>query len=127
MKILIMLSLAALLASGCASKNSASSSAQVSAKAKTPATPLVLDVRTPEEFQNGHIDGAVNVPIDDLASRIDDMVPDKNTPIRVHCQSGGRSARAKKLLDSKGYAHVEDLGSLAHARQVVAAQNQPQQ
>jgi rhodanese-related sulfurtransferase len=37
----------------------------------------------------------------------------------VHCQSGGRSARAKKLLDSQGYTQVEDLGSLAHAREVI--------
>lgn len=78
---------------------------------------LVLDVRTAEEFNRGHIQGATNVPIQELEKRIEQVAPNKTAPIAVHCQGGGRSARAKKLLDGKGYTNVEDLGSLANARE----------
>ena len=63
---------------------------------------LVLDVRTPEEFQAGHIAGAVNVPIDELLVRIRQVAPERDTSIAVHCQSGGRSARAKKMMNDEG-------------------------
>jgi phage shock protein E len=94
-------------------------------QAKTITSPrlLVLDVRTPQEFKSGHVKGAVNVPLDELAARIGLVAPDKDTPIAVHCQSGGRATRAKKLLDSEGYTHVENLGSLAHAREVIEGGN----
>ena len=79
----------------------------------------VIDVRTPEEFAAGHINGAVNVPVNEIEQRIANVAPDKNAPLMVHCRSGQRSARAKTMLDRLGYANVTDLGSLAHARAVV--------
>ncbi len=79
----------------------------------------VVDVRTPEEFARGHVKGAVNVPLRDIDLRIESIAADKDAPLLVHCQSGGRSARAKDILDRKGYTRVYDLGSLAHARQVM--------
>jgi phage shock protein E len=119
-KTALILCITAVLCWGCASENKEQSTTG-SKSAVAPARPsrVVLDVRTPAEYASGHIDGALNLPIDELATRIGSVVPDKDTSIKVHCQSGGRSARAKKLLDQWGYANVEDLGSLAHAREVL--------
>ena len=79
----------------------------------------VIDVRTPEEYASGHVGGAVNVPVNEIEQRIAAVAPDKSTPLWVHCRSGNRSARAKATLDRLGYTNVTDLGSLAHAREVV--------
>jgi phage shock protein E len=130
MKLLLFAVSGMLLLSACTgNKTSRSTSGlgqQQSALGAEPGSPpasmpklLVLDVRTPEEFNGGHVAGAVNVPLDELPMRISQVAPQKDAPLAVHCQSGGRSARAKKLLDSRGYTQVQDLGSLAHARQVL--------
>ena len=60
---------------------------------------MLLDVRSPGEFAGGHIDGAVSIPVQELAGRIDEL-GDKTGQIVVYCQSGNRSAMAKRLLDS---------------------------
>lgn len=72
----------------------------------------LLDVRSPEEFGGGHIDGAINIPVQQLAGRTGDL-GDKDKQIVVYCQSGGRSAMAKRLLDSEGFGNVHDLGGIA--------------
>lgn len=72
----------------------------------------LLDVRSSEEFGGGHIDGATNIPVQELAGRSDEL-GDKETPIVVYCQSGGRSAMAKRLLENQGFANVHDLGGIA--------------
>ena len=64
---------------------------------------LVLDVRTPEEYAKGHIPGAVNVPIDHLSQRIQEMQLSKNTTIVTTCDRGGRSSRAALELQKMGY------------------------
>jgi phage shock protein E len=79
----------------------------------------VIDVRTAEEYEIGHVKGATNIPVDQIETRIAGVVPDKSAPLVVHCQSGRRSARAKATLDKLGYTQVTDLGSLANARKVV--------
>ena len=71
----------------------------------------LLDVRSPEEFAGGHIDAAVNIPIQELSGRIDEL-GDKTDPIVVYCQSGTRSAMAKRMLETNGFASVHDLGSM---------------
>ena len=71
----------------------------------------LLDVRSPEEFAGGHIDGALGIPIQELSGRIDEL-GDKADPIVVYCQSGTRSAMAKRILESNGFASVHDLGSM---------------
>jgi len=69
----------------------------------------LLDVRTPEEYRLGHIAGSINVPLDQIYN----YSGDKNTLIFVHCQSGGRSRRAKHALISIGYINVTDIGGIA--------------
>jgi phage shock protein E len=71
---------------------------------------VLLDVRTPEEFATGHIDGAINIPVDDLDGRLSE-VGDKDKPVIVYCRSGSRSARAAKTLARAGYA-ARDLGPM---------------
>lgn len=71
--------------------------------------PLVLDVRTPEEYASGHIPGAVNIPFDQLAGRMDELKAGKSDEIVVHCQSGRRAAMAEKTLAAAGYTDVRDL------------------
>jgi len=80
---------------------------------------LLLDVRTPEEFQAGHLKGAVNVPYQDVAARIGELSPNKSAPLLVYCKSGGRSGIARSTLRRMGYSDAHNLGSLERARQLL--------
>ncbi len=64
---------------------------------------LILDVRTPREYATGHVPEAVNVPIDILARKINQMQVSKTTPIVTMCDHGGRSSRAAMELQKMGY------------------------
>ena len=68
-----------------------------------------LDVRTEEEFQFGHIKSAINIPIDELRSRINEIRVDKDTPIYVNCESGARSYNAICILKNLGYSNLYNL------------------
>src|SRR6201995_2165918 len=71
---------------------------------------LVIDVREPEEWGNGHIPGAKHVPKSYLESRIEGAAPDRSQHIVLYCQSGNRSAwAARTLLDDLGYEQVESM------------------
>ncbi len=73
--------------------------------------PLLLDVRTPDEFSAGHVANAVNVPVSELAGRLDELAEHRQDPIYVICHSGGRSARAAALLRDAGFeAPINVLG-----------------
>lgn len=61
----------------------------------------LIDVRETDEFAAGHVPGAVNLPLSELASRYQELAADK--PYHIICQMGGRSAQACAFLDSKGY------------------------
>ena len=73
---------------------------------------LLLDVRTPGEFSGGHIEGALNIPVAELSGRIAE-VGDTQRDVVVYCRSGGRSARAKSILEGAGYTKVHDLGAMS--------------
>jgi phage shock protein E len=85
------------------------------------AGPVIIDVRTPEEYAQRHIDGALNLPHDTISARIADAVPDKNTPIILYCRSGRRSGIALDILKGMGYSKVENYGSLDQAQQRLGA------
>ena len=72
---------------------------------------MLVDVRSAGEFSGGHIEGAISIPIQELSGRTDEL-GDKSSPIVLYCQSGARSAMAKRLLQSKGFSQVHDLGSM---------------
>lgn len=69
----------------------------------------LLDVRSPEEFQNGHIPGAVEIPLKELSRRLKELPADKTQPILVYCNNGDRSARAARLLYNEGRKDVYHL------------------
>lgn len=71
----------------------------------------LVDVRTEEEYKNGTIEFAINIPLDKI-NEIENKVSDKDTPIIVFCQSGTRSEKAAERLIDMGYLHVYDLGSI---------------
>lgn len=72
----------------------------------------LVDVRTPQEFADGHIDGAVNIPVQELDRRLTELEP-KNEPIVLYCRSGRRSSDAARMLTEAGYTSVHDLGAMS--------------
>ena len=72
----------------------------------------LVDVRTPEEFSRDHIEGAVNIPVGELENRLGEL-GDKQGSVVLYCRSGARSARAKALLESRGFTRVVNLGSMS--------------
>ena len=71
---------------------------------------LLIDVRTVQEFDSGHIAGAVNIPVESLESRLSEVPRDQT--IVVYCRSGNRSAQAARILTQAGYTGIYDLGGL---------------
>src|SRR5712691_3213775 len=69
----------------------------------------LIDVREHDEWEQGHIPGAVHVPRGYLESRIEGVVPDRSTPVVLYCASGARSAFAAKTLAELGYENVSSL------------------
>jgi phage shock protein E len=81
---------------------------------------VVVDVRTPSEFASGHLPGAINIPLSDVAKMIPGRFPDRRNAILLHCASGARSEVAKRKLKTLGYTNAFNLGSYARAKQVIA-------
>lgn len=76
-------------------------------------TPLVVDVRTVEEFEAGAYPGAVNIPLDELSHRYRELGTNLKRDITVYCASGARSAYAQNLLQQMGYQQVKNGGGLS--------------
>lgn len=76
----------------------------------------VIDVRTTGEYQDGHLAGAINVPLATLGRDMGRVAPDKGCPILLYCASGARSAAGQKALEQIGYTNVHNLGSFPRAR-----------
>lgn len=72
----------------------------------------LVDVRSPEEFATGHLPGARNIPVDELASRLQEIGP-RNQAVVVYCASAGRSASAARLLAGAGFTQVHNLGPMS--------------
>ena len=79
------------------------------------AMPLVIDVRTVREWNNGHLEGAVLIPYDQIGEKIGAVVKDKSQRIYVYCRTGRRTQIAKEALEKLGYKDVVNLGSLEDA------------
>ena len=76
---------------------------------------LVVDVRTPQEFQIEHLDNAINYPLSEIAENFANI--DKNKSIVVYCRSGARSGRAYDFLVSQGFTNVHNAGGLEEVQQ----------
>ena len=69
----------------------------------------IIDVREELEWNDGHIPSATLVPLGDVLDRIESVVPDKSTPLLVHCAAGARSARAVARMQSIGYTNAVSM------------------
>ena len=73
---------------------------------------VLLDVRTPDEYRQGHIPGSKNVPLQSI-DKVTGMINNKDTPIFVHCLSGARSRQAAAVLQQLGYTNVKNIGGIS--------------
>ena len=70
---------------------------------------VLIDVRTRQEFLEGHLDGAILIPYYEIESKIKGVVPDNNKTIIVYCKNGGRSQKACSSLKKLGYSDIYNL------------------
>lgn len=82
---------------------------------KTTSGAILLDVRTKEEFLEGHVPGSMNLPLQEI-DRIGSVSADKKTPLFVYCYSGARSSQAVKALEKRGYENVKNIGGISGYR-----------
>ena len=73
---------------------------------------VLLDVRTPQEYGEGHIPGSKNVPLQTL-DKVRSVVENKDTELFVYCYSGARSKQATVVLGQMGYTNVQNIGGIA--------------
>ena len=69
----------------------------------------IIDVRSKQEYNEGHLDGAINIPLFDIKMDIKNHIADKNRIIVVYCDAGVRSLKAQKVLNMQGYKNVYNL------------------
>ena len=73
---------------------------------------IILDVRTQEEYDQGHISGAVLIPNTEIEERAEEELPDKDQLILVYCRSGNRSKKAAQILGELGYTNIKEFGGI---------------
>ena len=73
---------------------------------------IILDVRTPEEFADKHIPGAINIPNETIGTEEIPELPDKDRLIMVYCRSGNRSKQASEKLATLGYTNIVEFGGI---------------
>ena len=83
---------------------------------------IILDVRTPGEFKEGHIINAVLLPLDKIREHAEAIIPDKNYTLLIYCRSGNRSNQAALLLSEMGYLSVYDFGGIINWHREVVMQ-----
>jgi rhodanese-related sulfurtransferase len=83
--------------------------AELAGRLEAGSAPLVLDVRTAEDFAAGHIPGALNIPLAELPDRVDELGADRSREIVVHCNSGRQAALAEQWLADAGFSALRDL------------------
>ena len=109
-KLLTVVCLAAAFAVPVAAQAAAAKPAEKTAAQPAKAKGIWIDVRTPEEFKEGHLTDAVNIPVDQIGARIGSVSPDKSAPVNLYCRSGRRSEAALQELKKMGYTNVTNHG-----------------
>lgn len=69
----------------------------------------IIDVRSPQEYKEGHINGAISIPDYQIKREIQKKIPNKNELIVVYCSTGHRSQKSQKILENLGYTNVYNL------------------
>ena len=80
-------------------------------EARSTSGSIMLDVRSPEEYRSGHIEGAYNIPISAIG-KASSVIKDKDAPLFVYCLSGSRSAMACRELEHMGFSAVTNMGGI---------------
>ena len=73
---------------------------------------IILDVRTQEEYDQGHIPGAIVIPHEEIADKAEEVLTDKDQLILVYCRSGRRSKLAAEALVELGYTNIKEFGGI---------------
>lgn len=73
---------------------------------------VIIDVRSKNEYNTGYIENAINIPVDSIQYKIENIVSDKNKKILLYCRSGARAQEAAKKLASLGYSNVYSFGGI---------------
>ena len=76
---------------------------------------ILLDVRSPQEYREGHIPGSQNIPLQTI-DKVRAVAENKEVPLYVYCHSGGRSRQAVQMLRQMGYRNVTNIGGIAAYR-----------
>lgn len=85
---------------------------------------LWIDVRTVEEYNAGHLEGAINIPYDEIEQKIQAVAADKTADIQLYCRSGRRSGIALESLRNLGYSKVTNAGAYEQLKQKQAKSNE---
>ena len=112
--ITVLLVSATLLITGCVPK--------VDAVDYTNPNAIVIDVRTAEEWNSGHLKGAFRIDWQNIQQGVANMRVSKDQPIFLYCQSGNRAGKAEKMLLDQGYTQVYNLGGLVAASRLTGIQ-----
>ena len=117
MKKILPIFLAALLLAGCATPAEEITYRQVNmdeaiTMMEEDSGYIILDVRTPEEFADKHIPGAINIPNETIGTDEIPELPDKDQLILVYCRSGNRSKQASEKLAALGYTNIVEFGGI---------------
>lgn len=113
-KYLILITAASLVLGACRSNvdetaGKSISAAELSDRIEAGSPPVILDVRTREEFRDGHIPGAINIPYDELATRLAELSVAESQEVVVYCRSGRRARIAEATLQEGSFSNVRDL------------------
>lgn len=119
MKRLLILLMAALALAGCAQAEKKQEAAYLNITAQeakeimdTQEGYIILDVRTQEEYDQGHIPGAILIPDYEIRARAEAELTDKDQMILVYCRSGRRSKLASEILIKLGYTNIREFGGI---------------
>ena len=72
----------------------------------------ILDVRRRDEYKEGHIPGAVCLPLDEIPNEAEYELPDQSQLLLIYCRSGNRSKQAAAMLDAMGYTNIKEFGGI---------------
>lgn len=113
-RVLLGVLVAAVVMGGCSGASRDAADNEV-VEAETTLNAIIIDVRTPEEFAAGHLDGALLIDIKDASFDAKIAALDPNADYIVYCRSGNRSAQAVTRMREAGIVNITDLGSLENA------------
>lgn len=109
----LAIALFALCAAACSPTEKPAAQTAVSQPSPTSANKkiVLIDVRSAEEFREGHLTGAFNISHEQIAQRIAETGADKDTEIHLYCRSGSRAGQAQQALQDLGFTRVKNLGA----------------